>query len=150
MIRNPSIQTKKTDDTSPTIIAIIVSLFLGLFWASGPVFGWSEYSIESTISCSVEWNKRTPSIISYNISMFIFVFIVPLAIIIFTNANIIFIVSYKFKIEDSLFNYILKLKAKGRRLSYVESNRQSIRRERAEDNLTIRSSVMISMNIIYL
>ncbi len=59
-----------------------------------PLIGWSEYSLEGAmISCSVEWNKRTPSIISYNITIFIFVYIFPLFLFIFTNTRILAIVS---------------------------------------------------------
>ena len=79
-----------------TIILIIVSLFIGLFWALTPFFGWSEYSLEgSMISCSVEWNKRTPSAMSYNVSMFIFVFIIPFTTILSTNIMLIRKVSFK-------------------------------------------------------
>lgn len=43
-------------------------------------------------SCSVEWKERTFSVISYNVSMFVFVFFVPLAIIVFTNIRLITII----------------------------------------------------------
>jgi hypothetical protein len=78
------------------MIAIIVSLSFGLFFSIVPIFGWSEYSLEGlNISCSVEWNKKTPSVISYNITIFIMVYFLPLFILIFTNTRIIFIVSLK-------------------------------------------------------
>jgi c-opsin len=79
---------KFEEDTS-----ILISILIGIFWAIVPLFGWSEYSLEGAmISCSVEWNKRTASIMSYNISIALFVFILPLVIIIIINGKIVYIV----------------------------------------------------------
>ena len=73
--------------------SILISILIGIFWAIVPLFGWSEYSLEGAmISCSVEWNKRTASIMSYNISIALFVFILPLVIIIIINWKIVYIV----------------------------------------------------------
>ncbi len=73
--------------------SILISILIGIFWAIVPLFGWSEYSLEGAmISCSVEWNKRTASIMSYNISIALFVFILPLVIIIIINGKIVYIV----------------------------------------------------------
>jgi hypothetical protein len=59
---------------------------MGLFWSVAPLFGWSEYSLEGAmISCSVEWNKKTASVMSYNITIAIFVFLVPMLVFIITN-----------------------------------------------------------------
>jgi hypothetical protein len=97
-----------------TIITILISILSGFFWyhfnyfnisikkiiffklirAVVPFFGWSEYSLEGAmISCSVEWNKRTPSVLSYNISIAIFVYFLPLVLFFFTNTKILFLVS---------------------------------------------------------
>ena len=77
---------------SPTAVTltIIVCIALSLFWCVMPLFGWSHYSLEvAKTSCSVEWNERTFSVISYNIAMFVFVFIVPLAILIAADISIV-------------------------------------------------------------
>ena len=59
---------------------------LSLFWAFMPFLGWSHYSIEGArISCSVQWREKSLNVISYNICIFIFVYIVPFGVIIFTN-----------------------------------------------------------------
>jgi hypothetical protein len=84
-------------DYSSSLKALISSILIGLFWALVPLFGWSEYAFEGAmISCSVEWNKKTPSIISYNIFIFIFIFLLPMSVFIFTNARILIIVSFFF------------------------------------------------------
>ena len=77
------------------LIASVVSIVMGLFWSVAPLFGWSEYSLEGAmISCSVEWNKRTPLIMSYNISIAIFVFLFPLISIILTNGKLVYTVRW--------------------------------------------------------
>jgi c-opsin len=75
---------------------IAVCMLLGLFWSILPIFGWSRYALEGAgTSCSVEWNERSWNVMSYNVAMFVFVFFVPLLIIIFTNTRLIMIVKYK-------------------------------------------------------
>ena len=84
-------------------LAIIFSLTLGLVWSALPMFGWSEYSFEGVkISCSVEWNKKTTSVISYNICTFFIVFVMPLFMFIYTKA--FYVVSFlnKFQIETQI------------------------------------------------
>jgi hypothetical protein len=71
-----------------------------------PLFGWSEYSLEGAmISCSIEWNKRTPSVISYNVFIAIFVFLFSLLMFIFTNGRILMIVSI---LNSYFFDFISK------------------------------------------
>ena len=89
---------RKINNYKKSIFLIIISIFIGLFWALGPLFGWSEYSLEGAmITCSVEWNKRTTPIMSYNISILIFVFFLPISVLIYTNLMIIQIVSINYK-----------------------------------------------------
>jgi hypothetical protein len=79
------------------INSVIISLVLSLFWSAVPIFGWSYYSLEDGIvSCSVEYNEKSLNVISYNIGMFIFVFILPFGITIYTNIKSIFIVKIFF------------------------------------------------------
>ena len=84
---------------------------MGLFWACLPFFGWSEYSLEGAlISCSVEWNKRTVSVISYNICITIFVFFIPVILLISTNTKILLIVRiskvYALNLLDFIYTYV--------------------------------------------
>ena len=80
-------------------------VFLSLFWSSAPLLGWSYYSLEdSLVSCSVEYNEKSFNVTSYNIGMFIFVFIIPFIIIIFSNVKSILIVIF---LKPKLFLILL-------------------------------------------
>jgi hypothetical protein len=77
-----------------TIISLIICATLSLLWCVLPYLGWSYYSLEGAkISCSVEWETRTLNVVSYNITIFSFVFLVPLIIIVITNTKILLMVS---------------------------------------------------------
>jgi hypothetical protein len=74
-------------------LVIGVCMLLGLFWSILPIFGWSRYSLEGAgTSCSVEWYDRSWNVISYNIAMFVFVFFVPLFVIIGLNTKVVMLV----------------------------------------------------------
>ena len=78
-------------------LAILLCTFLSAIWTIFPLLGWSYYSAEGIkMSCGVEWQDHSLNVISYNISMFIFAFIIPLIIIAITNAKIIKIVMLSF------------------------------------------------------
>ena len=83
----------KANSTIQTMIAILVSLFFGIFWATAPILGWSHYSLEGAmISCSVEWHEKTASVFSYNIAITTFVYFLPLVVFIFNSARIFYMV----------------------------------------------------------
>lgn len=108
IIRYLKIKNPINNDNGPkyglAIIGIAGSCLNGLFWALMPLFGWSEYAPEGAmISCCIEWNKRTLSVMSYNISITIFVYLIPLALLIFTNAHILYIVSTLLLIMNIFF-----------------------------------------------
>ncbi len=74
-----------------TIIALCT--FKGLFWASLPLFGWSYYSLEGALtSCSVEWTERSANVISFNITIFVVVYFVPVLGISFTSIKLVILV----------------------------------------------------------
>jgi len=97
------------------IISVIISFLLSLFWSAAPILGWSYYSLEEglgyllyifnlqhyflfniyniTVSCSVEYSKKSLNVITYNFGMFIFVFILPFGITIYANLRSLFIVN---------------------------------------------------------
>lgn len=84
------------------IVTILVCLLLGLFWSCMPLLGWSYYAlVGAQTSCSVKWNERTPRVISYNICIFIFVFIIPFVFIIVTNSKLLYIVQRVLFIPNS-------------------------------------------------
>ena len=83
-----------THTKTKSLVAIGLSLACGAFWSILPLLGWSHYSLEGAlISCSVEWNEKNASVLSYNIAITIFVFLVPLIVFIFTSARVFHIVS---------------------------------------------------------
>lgn len=76
------------------VSGIVISLLIGLFWAAVPLLGWSYYSFEGAgTSCSVEWNERSPAVISYNVTILFLVFLVPLVVLFVTNIKLVGLVS---------------------------------------------------------
>jgi hypothetical protein len=76
------------------INVIILCLLFSLFWSIAPLLGWSHYSLEdSNTGCCVEYKSRTINVISYNIAMFIFVFIIPFGFILESNIKLLIAVS---------------------------------------------------------
>ena len=71
------------------IKAIVFCAFISLFWSSMPLFGWSYYSLEEgKTGCCVEYKEKSFNVISYNVSMFVFVFIIPFSFIIASNIKL--------------------------------------------------------------
>ncbi len=72
------------------LLGVIACVLLGLFWSIMPLIGWSYYSLEENLTtCSVEWKNRSFNVLSYNICMFVFVFFLPLGLIIFTSYQLL-------------------------------------------------------------
>ena len=86
-------ENEKSISNKIIIKSVIISLALSLFWSGAPILGWSYYSLESgLVSCSVEYNEKSLNVISYNIGIFIFVFILPFGITTYTNIKSFLIV----------------------------------------------------------
>ncbi len=84
------------------LLGVFGSVVLGLFWSIMPLIGWSYYSLEENFTtCSVEWKDQSPNVLSYNVCMFIFVFFVPLSIIVFTSYRLLQTVSIDFMITQN-------------------------------------------------
>ena len=67
--------------------------FLSIFWAILPVFGVSEYVLEGALtSCSLDWTNKSLVSFIYVICLFVFVYVLPLAQIIYCNCKTISIV----------------------------------------------------------
>ena len=74
-------------------LAIVLCIFLSLIWTVFPLTGWSYYSTEGIkMSCGVEWQDLSLNVMSYNVSIFIFAFFLPLTIIAISNYKMIKIV----------------------------------------------------------
>ena len=85
-------------------LVIAVCIVLSLIWTTFPLVGWSYYSPEGLkMSCSVEWQDRSLNVMSYSITIIIFVFIeISLKIFHFNYIKLIFLMFLK----DSIF-YII-------------------------------------------
>ena len=65
---------------------VSLSFISSLFWSTLPLLDWSYYSLEdSFVACSVEYNEKSLNVITYNVGMFTFVFVVPFTLIIYYN-----------------------------------------------------------------
>ncbi len=71
------------------ILAIIACWFCGCIWASAPLFGWNRYAFEGAYtSCSIVWNDNSVDVFAYNITIFVFVLIVPVVLIVLFNISL--------------------------------------------------------------
>ncbi|UJR14687.1 hypothetical protein I4U23_001680 [Adineta vaga] len=91
-------------ETKPIYLAIASTYLLSLFWALIPLAGWSSYNYEGIgISCSINWIGRSLNIVSYNITIFIFVYLIPVLIIVITNIKIYSTIRNQW--HDTMMNY---------------------------------------------
>ena len=126
----------------------LICLFLGIFWSILPVLGWSHYSLEGIlVSCSIEWDEKSFAVQSYNITVFIFVYLIPMAIIIVFNYRI-FIKVNLLKYSHFLYYRKLFLKIKVKRIGKLSENINTppiIRKNRfrREKRLTIIIIILI-------
>ena len=71
-------------------------ILLSLLWSALPFFGWSYYSLEGGLtSCSVEWASQEWNVYSYNVTIFVFAFLIPLIFIVYCNIKLVIIVINK-------------------------------------------------------
>jgi hypothetical protein len=77
----------------------IFCMLIGLFWSSIPILGWSNYTCKKS-GCSVNLKGTSWNVISYNVSMLVFVFFVPLFIILGTNIKLLIKVRTKVKFNS--------------------------------------------------
>ncbi|RNA28085.1 melanopsin [Brachionus plicatilis] len=120
----------KTLNYKFSIIIIIICVLVGIVWALFPVFGWSHYSLEGSLtSCSVEWNERSVNVVSYNITIFTFVYVLPLCALIFSNIKLIIIIR---NLPKFLSN------------SNGTLDRKMIKKIRVEKELTISALILIA------
>ena len=77
-------------DMKKTLRSIGLSCILGVIWPIMPLLGWSHYSLEGNLtSCSIEWSEKSFNVISYNITILICVFIIPVSVIIYCDVNLV-------------------------------------------------------------
>ena len=72
---------------------VMVCVFISLFWSTMPLLGWSYYSFEaSRTGCCVEYKKKSFSVTSYNLAMFVVVFVLPFGFIVVSNIRLLLLV----------------------------------------------------------
>jgi hypothetical protein len=95
IIQKPMLAKKL--NTNLMIKTIVVCAFVSLFWSSMPLIGWSYYSLEEgKTGCCVEYKEKSLNVISYNVSMFLFVFIIPFSFILVSNIRLYLNVTFFF------------------------------------------------------
>ena len=96
MLRN--LICKQSITYKACFLTIGLCIFLSAIWAVFPLFGWSYYSPEGVkMSCGVEWQDHSLNVMSYNVTIFVFAFFLPLIILAITNWKIIKTVLIFFK-----------------------------------------------------
>ncbi|CAF0813866.1 unnamed protein product [Didymodactylos carnosus] len=74
-------------------IGIICAYSLALFWTLLPVVGWSYYDYEGTgVSCSIKWEEQSLNVTSYNMTILVTVYLVPVIIMIVVNVKVYLLV----------------------------------------------------------
>lgn len=73
---------------------ILACLALSLFWSLAPFFGWSHYTFNAVrTSCAPEWKSADIVVVSYNLSVFLCVFLLPLSFVLIINMRLLHLVS---------------------------------------------------------
>ncbi|XP_071145218.1 opsin-VA-like [Mytilus edulis] len=73
-----------------SILALVFCYIFGLFWSGIPFSGWTRYEYEAIgTTCSVAFNSADYLILSYNISIFIFCYLLPVLTMIYCYINIV-------------------------------------------------------------
>lgn len=99
-MRYKTLKHQITENNKINIKPVVsLSFILSLFWSTLPLLDWSYYSLEdSFVACSVEYNEKSINVITYNVGMFTFVFVVPFTLIIYYNIKSLLDVIYFFLI----------------------------------------------------
>ncbi len=88
------INHKEAEKNCRKKILSVIAVGLSTFWSVTPIFGWNRYTLEiDHISCSLNWSERSLNVISYNISSFVAIYLIPLILIVWTNYETFRIVS---------------------------------------------------------
>ncbi len=137
------------------IYVIIISLCCigGIIWATLPLIGWSHYALEGAqIGCSVEWNDHSFSVVSYNITILILVFALPLFTILTTNIKLVYLVkiilAFLFIFWEVFQFYISKIVKLRKRYESSYGNFKIKKRIAVERKVTLIVIVLIGTNYI--
>ncbi|KAL4241079.1 D(1B) dopamine receptor [Mactra antiquata] len=71
------------------VLSVLACFAFGALWAIFPFFGWGSYGLEaSKVFCGLLWEDTGASITSYVITIFLFCFIFPMALMIYCYLQI--------------------------------------------------------------
>ena len=88
------------------VLIILLCYLNGFLWALFPVLGWSSYQLEAVnVSCSIPWQSKETSDVSYCLSLTVFAWILPLGAIVYSYSSICVFVS-ALLFQDSAFEVI--------------------------------------------
>jgi hypothetical protein len=81
---------------TPVGISLLCCFFFGLFWSLIPFSGWTRYDYESIrTSCTVAYDSTDDKVLSYNIAIFVFCFMLPVSTMVYCYYHILLKVSYR-------------------------------------------------------
>lgn len=76
--------------TFKAVMTILTCYGYGLLWATFPLVGWGKYTVEpGVISCGPHWANNSASSLSYSVSIFLLVYLVPICIILYCYVQIV-------------------------------------------------------------
>lgn len=81
-------------------LTIIGCIVYSSVWAFAPLLGWGRFEVErSRISCGPAWGSQELSAFTYNVSIFIFTFFIPVIIVVLCYGNILHTVGMRYYIK---------------------------------------------------
>jgi c-opsin len=91
--------------TFKLMLKLVMACFLAsLFWSTMPLLGWSNYMLEDgATGCCIETREKSLNVQSYNLAMFVFVFMIPFGFIIVLNICFFLTVGHRIILINLLF-----------------------------------------------
>ncbi|KAJ8014546.1 hypothetical protein DPEC_G00041340 [Dallia pectoralis] len=81
-----------------------------LAWTGAPLLGWNRYTLEiHRLGCSLDWASRDPMDASFILLFFLSCFFVPVGIMVYSYANILYTVHMLRSIQDQQTVQIVKI-----------------------------------------
>lgn len=79
---------------------ILLCLFMSAFWSTMPFFGWSSYTKNGVeTSCTPDWKSSEFGVVTYNFSVFVIVFLIPLFFMTAINLKMWWLVRAQIKLK---------------------------------------------------
>ncbi len=91
--------------TFKLMLKLVMACFLAsLFWSTMPLLGWSNYMLEDgATGCCIETREKSLNVQSYNLAMFVFVFMIPFGFIVVLNICFFLTVRHRIILINLLF-----------------------------------------------